>query len=96
MRLLFFIVPFAALFILSTSLSIPLMFSAVIAAVFAALIAMSLSLLFLSKQREAAAQSVYEWRHRDRTADEVVEDEVLESSITPSSQQPAHGKGSDQ
>lgn len=82
LRLLFFVVPFAGVFWLTSSLSMPLIFAAVIAAVLAGLIAMSLSLLFLSRSRERAAESIYAWRHRDRTADDVIEDEVVDQAST--------------
>lgn len=77
-------VPFALLFWVSSSLDMPVLVAAAIAAVIAALISMSLSLLLLSRQREAAAQSVYEWRNRDRTVDDVAEDEMVagDSSAT--------------
>lgn len=82
LRLIFFIVPFVGLFWLSSSLSMPIIFAAALAAVLAGLIAMSLSLLFLSQSRESAAKSIYDWRHRERTADDVVEDEAVDQAAT--------------
>ncbi|WP_053385225.1 DUF4229 domain-containing protein [Leucobacter celer] len=77
LRLLFFAVPFALVYMLGLSLRFSLMLSAVVATVFAALISVSLSLLLLSKPREVASESIYEWRHRDRTADDIAEDEAI-------------------
>lgn len=77
LRLLFFAVPFALVYLLGLSLRFSPMLSAIIAAVFAALISISLSLLLLSKPREVASESIYEWRHRDRTADDIAEDEAI-------------------
>ena len=78
LRLLFFIVPFAALYALGLALGFTMMMSGVIAALLAALIGVSLSILLLSKPREEASQSIYAWRNRDRTADDVAEDAVLD------------------
>lgn len=66
LRLLFFAVPFAALYMIGWHWAL--------AAIVAALVSISLSVLFLSKPRETAAVSIHEWRHRDRTHDDIVED----------------------
>ncbi|WP_449283038.1 DUF4229 domain-containing protein [Leucobacter sp.] len=77
LRLLFFAVPFALIYLLGLSLRFSLMLSAIVAAVFAALIGVSLSLLLLTKPREAASESIYDWRNRDRTADDIAEDDAI-------------------
>lgn len=78
LRLLFFIVPFGLLYVLGLSLGFSMMMSGIIAAVLAMLIGVSLSVLLLSKPREQAAESVYEWRNRDRTRDDIEEDAVID------------------
>lgn len=50
-----------------------------LALVVAALISLSLSVIFLSKQRDIASTSIHEWRMRDRTHDDIVEDEAVEA-----------------
>ena len=80
LRLAFFAVPFAALMLLLTTRGFPQLPAALISAIVAALVAVSLSVIFLSKPREAAAESIYAWRSRDRTADDVAEDEAMEAS----------------
>ncbi len=75
LRLLFFAVPFGVLYLLGIW--------PWIAAVFAALIGVSLSVIFLSKPRAVASESIYEWRNRDRTADDIVEDEAVEAAEDP-------------
>lgn len=70
LRLLFFAVPFAALYLLNIA---PWM-----AAIFAALIGMSLSIIFLSRPKAEMSSSISDWRNRRKTSDEVVEDEILE------------------
>ncbi|WP_461640329.1 DUF4229 domain-containing protein [Leucobacter sp. BZR 635] len=78
LRLLFFVVPFAALYALGLALGFTMMMSGIIAAVLAALIGVSLSILLLSKPREEASESIYAWRNRDRTTDDIAEDAVLD------------------
>lgn len=78
LRLLFFAVPFAALHALGLALGLTMMASGVVAAVLAMLIGVSLSILLLSKPREEASESIYAWRNRERTADDVAEDAVLD------------------
>lgn len=73
LRLAFFAVPFAALMLLNW----PWWLSAIVAT----LVAVSLSVIFLSKHRETAAAGVYNWRHRDRTPDDVVEDNAVDSLV---------------
>lgn len=75
-RLAFFAVPFGLLALLGTIVWLPLW----LAALFAAIIGLALSLLVLNPQRDTASSSIYEWQHRKRTADEVAEDEALEQS----------------
>lgn len=72
LRLLFFAIPFALLYVLGIW--------PWLAAVFAALIGVSLSIIFLSKPRATASESIYDWRTRDRTADDIVEDEAVDVS----------------
>ena len=74
LRLAFFFVPLVVLYLLGLGpwWSVG----------FAALIGVSLSMLLLSKPREQAAESVYEWRHRDREHDDIVEDAEIESVET--------------
>lgn len=78
LRLLFFVVPFAALYALGLSLEFTMALSGIIAAVIAALVGVSLSVLLLSKPREQASASIYEWRNRDRTEDSIAEDTALD------------------
>lgn len=70
LRLVLFAAPFALLYAIGWPWWL--------AAVTAALVSVSLSVIFLQKPREVAAESIYEWRHRDRTEDEIVEDEIVE------------------
>lgn len=81
LRLLFFVVPFAALYALALALGFSMTLAGITAAVLAALIGVSLSILLLSKPREEASESIYAWRNRDRTADDIAEDEVLDSGV---------------
>ena len=80
LRLLFFIVPFGLLYALGLSIGMSMTASGATAAVLAALISVSLSLLLLSKSRERASESIHDWRNRDRTADDIVEDEAIDHS----------------
>ena len=80
LRLLFLAVPFAALMLIGW----PWWLSLAVAT----LVGVSLSVIFLTKQRSAASTSIYEWRHRDRTHDDIVEDEAVDSAIR-------HGEGED-
>lgn len=70
LRLLFFAVPFALLYVLGIW--------PWLAAIFAALIGVSLSIIFLSKPRATASESIYDWRNRERTADDIVEDDATD------------------
>lgn len=72
LRLLFFAIPFALLYVLGIW--------PWLAAIFAALIGVSLSIIFLSRPRATASESIYDWRNRDRTADDIVEDEAVEEA----------------
>lgn len=83
LRLAFFAIPFALILFLLTAGGFSQILSAIIAAVVAALIAVSLSVIFLSKQRAVASTSIYEWRNRSRTADDVAEDAALDHTPQP-------------
>lgn len=76
LRLLFFAVPFGLLLWLGTVVWMPVWLAAIVAA----LIGFSLSLLLLSKPRDEASTSVYEWRQRRRTQDELEEDEIVDAA----------------
>ncbi|MHA3683456.1 DUF4229 domain-containing protein [Leucobacter sp. HY1908] len=78
LRLLFFVVPFGIVYWLGLQLGFTLALSGGVAAVIAALISVSLSVIFLSRPRAQAAQSIADWRSRDRTADDVEEDDALD------------------
>lgn len=69
LRLAFFAVPFAALMLIGWPWWL--------AAITATLAAVSLSVIFLSKPRESAAESIYTWRNRDRTVDDIAEDAAI-------------------
>ena len=73
LRVLFFAVPFALLFWIGWPWWLAL--------AVATLIALALSVIFLSKQRGTASSSIYDWRMRDRTKDDIDEDEALDSAI---------------
>lgn len=72
LRLLFFAVPFAVLFLLGIW--------PWLSAIFAALIGFSLSIIFLSRPRDTASESIYDWRNRDRTPDSVLEDDAVDAA----------------
>lgn len=74
LRLLFFAVPFAVLYAIGLT--------PWVAAVFAALIGVALSVIFLARSRSTASESIYEWRNRDRTADDIVEDEAVDAGAS--------------
>lgn len=78
LRLLFFVVPFAVVYWLGLQLKFSLALAGGIAAIIAALISVSLSVIFLSRPRAQAAQSIVDWRNRDRTADDIAEDAALD------------------
>ena len=71
LRIVFFAVPFAVLLLVNWPWWLALLI--------ATLIALALSVIFLSKQRSEASTSIYEWRNRDRTADDIAEDEIAEA-----------------
>ncbi len=75
LRIVFFAVPFLVLYFIG--------WHWLLAAVVATLVAVSLSVIFLSKQREVASTSIYDWRRRDRTADDVVVDEAVDTAAAP-------------
>lgn len=75
LRLVFFAVPFAVLYLIG--------WHWLVAAVIATLVSVSLSIIFLSRQRETAAASVHAWRNRDRTTDDIVEDAAVDAEHGP-------------
>lgn len=79
-RLLLFAIPFGLIFFLAQLTGMAQLIAAAIAAVLAALISFSLSLVLLRKEREAASASIYEWRQAKRTHDEIVEDDALDAA----------------
>ena len=81
LRLLFFAVPFGLMYVIGVRVWL--------AAVFAALIGVALSVLLLSKQRSVASESIYEWRTRDHgRADALVEDDAVDAAETPETETP--------
>lgn len=84
LRLLFFVVPFAIIYWLGLQLGFSLALSGGVAAVLAALISVSLSVIFLARPRAIAAQSIVDWRNRDRTVDDIEEDDALDGGSTGS------------
>ncbi|MGJ0204240.1 DUF4229 domain-containing protein [Leucobacter sp. gxy201] len=86
LRLLFFAVPFGLMYVIGVRVWL--------AAVFAALIGVALSVLLLSKQRSVASESIYEWRTRDHgRADALVEDDAVDAAETPETETPAADPG---
>lgn len=81
LRVLFFAVPFALLFWIGWPWWLAL--------AVATLIALALSVIFLSKQRGAASASIYDWRMRDRTKDDIDEDTALDSTASRAASAPA-------
>ena len=80
LRLIFFVAPFTVLMLLGIW--------PWLSAVFAALIGVSLSVILLTKSRSAASESIYAWRNRDRTADDIVEDDAVDDSESQIEQGP--------
>lgn len=78
LRLAFFAVPFALLYFIGWPWWVAL--------IIAALAGASLSVIFLHRPREAASESIYDWRNRDRTPDDIVEDDAIEASAGNASQ----------
>ncbi|WP_166986172.1 DUF4229 domain-containing protein [Canibacter zhoujuaniae] len=79
LRLLFFAVPFTLIMlwlpnVYANGLTIGVFF----AVICAAMISLALSLLFLGKLRERAAQGVAEWRTSSHTHDSDVEDAAID------------------
>ena len=96
LRLAFFVVPFALLMILLPLGGMGTWPTIFISVGVAALISVSLSVIFLARSREAAAESIYEWRNRERTADDLVEDEAVDaSSLRTPEPDPSSNEGSD-
>lgn len=78
LRLVFFAVPFAALMLIGWSWWL--------SAIVATLAAVSLSVIFLNRQRSAASESIYTWRTKERTEDDVIEDEAVDAADPASSE----------
>lgn len=72
LRLLFFAVPFAVLYFIGWPWWLAL--------VVATLASVSLSVIFLSKPRDAASTGIHEWRTKERTIDDIVEDEAVDEA----------------
>lgn len=72
LRIVFFAVPFAVLFLIGWPWWLAL--------AIATLVALALSIIFLSNQRNTASNSIYEWRMRERTADDIVEDDAVDAA----------------
>ncbi|PII87891.1 hypothetical protein BMH32_12555 [Leucobacter sp. OLJS4] len=72
LRLLFFVVPFAALMLIGWTWWL--------SAIVATLAAVSLSVIFLNRQRSAASESIYAWRTKERTEDDVIEDDAVDAA----------------
>lgn len=70
LRIVFFAVPFAVLLLINWPWWLALLIST--------LIALALSVIFLSRQRSEASTSIYEWRNRERTADDIAEDAIAD------------------
>lgn len=85
LRLLFFAVPFAAVMLLLDAQGFAYWPTILISTVVAGLVSVSLSVLFLAKPRESASASIYEWRTRDRTVDDIAEDAALDASTVSAS-----------
>lgn len=81
LRVLFFAAPFTVFMLIGW----PWWLSMAVAT----LIALALSVIFLSKQRDTASTGIYEWRMRDRTADDIDEDAALDSASTTNAPAPA-------
>ncbi|MGO1435912.1 MAG: DUF4229 domain-containing protein [Canibacter sp.] len=79
LRILFFAVPFALLlWLLPGDFTQGITWTVLFAAVCAALISLSLSVLLLSKLRDRAAMSFQQWRQKDRTSDDEFEDDAID------------------
>lgn len=72
LRIAFFAVPFGVLYAIGWAWWLALLV--------ATLVAVALSVLVLHKQRSAASESIYEWRNRDRTADDIAEDAAIDGT----------------
>jgi len=72
LRVVFFAVPFAVLMLMNWPWWLAL--------IIATLVALALSVIFLSKPRGEASTSIYEWRNRDRTSDDIAEDELTDKA----------------
>lgn len=76
LRIVFFAAPFAALYLMGWPWWL--------AGITATLVAVSLSVIFLSKPRQEAARSIQRWREKDRTPDDIVEDEAIDGGAADS------------
>jgi hypothetical protein len=72
LRLTFFAVPFVLV-------TFVLVWPWWLAVIIATLVSLSLSMIFLTKPREVASESIYAWRMRDRTHDDIFEDDAIDS-----------------
>ena len=75
LRLTFFVVPFGLMMLLPYFWEFPWL-----AAIFAALIGLSLSVIFLRKRRDAVAETLSARRNRVRHDDAAVEDAAVEDA----------------
>lgn len=82
LRLLFFAVPFAVTMWLLSVQGVGYWPTALISVAVAALVSVSLSVIFLSKPRDVASTSIYDWRNSKRTEDDIVEDEVVDRHLS--------------
>jgi Protein of unknown function (DUF4229) len=67
------------LFAIPLTLFIRLGYSIWLSALLATLIATSLSIIFLRKSRSKVSGAFYEWRNKNHTADDLVEDKIVDS-----------------
>ncbi len=65
-------------FALITTVLILLQFHPILAASIAAMLALTISLFFFGKQRDAASSKLYQWRNESKDADGEVEDELAD------------------
>lgn len=83
--LLKFVLVRLALFVGILAVMLLLQFDPFFSAVVAAVLALSISLLFFSKQRNAASTAVYEWTQRRGDKDSAAEDASAEDSAVDGS-----------
>jgi hypothetical protein len=83
LRIAFFAVPFGVLYAIGWTWWLAL--------IVATLISVALSVLILHKQRSRASESIYTWRTRAHTADDIAEDAVLDAIPDSSVGEPGSG-----